>query len=100
MIYIIICLIFFGIILIVGPLLANLVASRVKKENAESYYIKIREYRIKYGLTMAELGKAIGLSSGSISDLENGNTKNPGIFTILKFANFFEIPLDDLIDKE
>lgn len=38
MIYIIICLIFFGIILIVGPLLANLIASKVKKENAESYY--------------------------------------------------------------
>lgn len=38
MIYIIICLIFFGIILIVGPLLANLVASKVKKENAEFYY--------------------------------------------------------------
>lgn len=62
--------------------------------------LKIRSYRIKYGLTMAELAEAVGLSSGAISDIENGKVKNPGIFTILKFANFFEIPLDDLIDKE
>lgn len=62
--------------------------------------IKLREFRKSRGLTMAQLAKETGVSSGMISDIENDKSKNPTIWTVLKLADFFEIPLDDLIDKE
>lgn len=61
--------------------------------------IKLREYRKSHGLTMAQLAKEIGVSSGMISDIENGKSKNPTIWTILKLADYFNIPIEDLIER-
>lgn len=61
--------------------------------------IKLREYRKSHGLTMAQLAKEIGVSSGMISDIENGKSKNTTIWTILKLADYFNIPIEDLIER-
>lgn len=61
--------------------------------------IKLREFRESQGLTMAQLAKETGVSSGMISDIENGNSKNPTIWTVLKLADFFNVPVEQLIER-
>lgn len=61
--------------------------------------IKLREFRKSHGLKMAQLAKEIGVSSGMISDIENGKSKNPTIWTVLKLADYFEVPIEELIDR-
>lgn len=61
---------------------------------------RIRTLRRQHGLTMKQLGKEIGISSGGISDIENGKNKYPRLATLLKFADYFEVSLDDLIGRK
>jgi len=61
--------------------------------------IKLREFRKSRGLTMAQLAKEIGVSSGMISDIENGRSKNPTIWTVLKIADYFNVPIERLIER-
>jgi DNA-binding XRE family transcriptional regulator len=54
----------------------------------------LREYRINFGYTQAQLAEEIGLSRNSISKIENH-----GLFRIQHlylFANFYDIPLNQL----
>ena len=52
------------------------------------------------GLTMAQLAKEIDVSSGMISNIENGKSKNPTIWTVLKLADFFSVSVEELIDRK
>lgn len=54
----------------------------------------LREYRVNFGYTQAQLAEEIGLSRNSISKIENH-----GLFRIQHlylFANFYDIPLKEL----
>ena len=55
----------------------------------------LRNYRINFGYTQAQLAEEIGLSRNSISKIENH-----GLFRIQHlylFANFYDIPLNELL---
>lgn len=60
---------------------------------------RIREYRRKNNLTTTELGELVELSSGSISNIENGLT-SPRIEHLEKMADVFGCSINDLLGKE
>ena len=60
---------------------------------------RIREYRRKNNLTTTELGEMVDLSSGSISNIENGIT-SPRIEHLEKMADVFGCTINDLLGRE
>jgi transcriptional regulator with XRE-family HTH domain len=59
---------------------------------------KIREYRKKKGITMKELGKAVGVSESTISLYETGKHE-PDLLTIGRIADFLGVTVDDLLGR-
>lgn len=53
---------------------------------------EVKLYRAKIGLTIAELAKQAGLSSGMLSKIENGNT-SPSLSTLQSLSQALNIPL-------
>lgn len=47
---------------------------------------------------MEQLGKEIGSTKGTISNLENGN-KKPSLDMLIKLANYFNISIDYLVGR-
>lgn len=60
---------------------------------------KIREYRKKKGVTMKELGKAVGVSESTISLYETGKHE-PDLLTLGRIADFLEVTIDELLGRE
>lgn len=60
---------------------------------------KIKKIRMLKGMSSRELSRRSKLDIAIISNIENGKTKNPGIYTVKKIADVLEVKLDDLIDK-
>lgn len=60
---------------------------------------RLREWRKSYGIRAQALAKLIGVSQGSISDIENGVT-NPSVNTILKFLKKTGINIHWLLTGE
>src|SRR5271157_6509836 len=58
---------------------------------------KIKNLRIKKGLSQAELANEIGLSSGHITRLETGKF-NPSTEVLKKLSQIFDISADYLLD--
>ena len=61
---------------------------------------KLKELRKLNNLSMDKLGKEINMSSGEISDIENGKKKAPRISTLIRIADYFNISLDELIGRK
>ena len=60
---------------------------------------KLRELRLKFGLTTTELGKAIGCSNPTITNYELGNRK-PDPDMLIKLANYFNVSIDYLLGRD
>ncbi|MEK5057679.1 hypothetical protein BK126_05270 [Paenibacillus sp. FSL H7-0326] len=56
----------------------------------------IRKLRKTAGLTQIEFAKQIGISQGTLSDIEQGNC-NPSVDTALSIHNHFNVTLDWLL---
>lgn len=61
---------------------------------------KLKELRKTNNLSMDKLGKEINMSSGEISDIENGKKKDPRISTLIRIADYFDVSLDELIGRK
>lgn len=57
---------------------------------------RIREYRKHQNMTMRQLATIVGISQGSLSDIENGHS-NPSSDTILNFVRLTDISVDWLL---
>jgi len=55
----------------------------------------VREFRVKAGITQAELGKTLGVSRQSIISIEKGHYV-PSLPLALKIAQFFKCSTDDI----
>lgn len=53
---------------------------------------RIRDYRLKMGLTQSQLADEIGVSKNSISEYENGNF-DPRLEVAVQLGHFFGCPL-------
>ena len=58
---------------------------------------KIKELRIKNGMTQKELGKKLGFSDNTITNYEK-NKRDPDYDTLVKLANIFDVSISYLLD--
>lgn len=61
---------------------------------------KIKEIRLKQGLTQKQLSHRSGLSQSYINELENGRKANPSIIVLDKLSVGLQIPLIELLEGE
>lgn len=60
--------------------------------------IKIRDYRLRKGLTMKELGQIVGVSESAIGYWETGKRK-PNYEFLLRISEALDCTVADLIDE-
>jgi transcriptional regulator with XRE-family HTH domain len=61
---------------------------------------RLRELRTKADLSQADLAIACGLDQGTVSRIESGDSKNPGLGTLEKLAAGLRVTIDDLRSDE
>ena len=59
--------------------------------------MKLRELRKQAGLTMKQLGSAVGVAESTMSLYESGK-RQPDFVTMKKFADYFGVSVDYLMD--
>lgn len=60
--------------------------------------IKIRDYRLRKGLTMKELGQIVGVTESAVGMWENGRRK-PNYEYLLRISEALDCSVADLIDE-
>lgn len=64
----------------------------------DTYNERLKELRKELGLTQTALAKEIGATQRQISFWESGQIE-PGIFWLIKLADFFDITIDYLVGR-
>ena len=59
---------------------------------------KLKELRHSFGITQDELAKTIGISRVNYTRYENGKVR-PDYETIIKIADYYDVSLDDIFDR-
>jgi transcriptional regulator with XRE-family HTH domain len=59
---------------------------------------KIRNLREEYGLTQGQLAGGASVSQGYLSQLENGDVKNPSAAVLLRVAQAMKVDPDELFE--
>lgn len=59
---------------------------------------RIRQLRDEAGLTQGQLASSSGVSQGYLSQLENGEVKNPSAAVLLRIAQAIGVEADDLFE--
>jgi len=60
---------------------------------------KIRELREEIGFTQGQLAGQASVSQGYLSQLENGDVRNPSAAVILRLAQAVQVDADDLFES-
>ena len=60
---------------------------------------KLKELRISYNLTQADLAVKLCVSRVNYTRYENGKVR-PDYETLIKIADFYDVSLDDLFDRK
>ncbi len=58
--------------------------------------MKLKELRVKKGLSQEELGKILGVSGQTILNWEN-SIHSPNVDQLIKLADFFDVSIDYLV---
>ena len=62
---------------------------------------KVMKLRLaESGLTQYKLATRIGLIQCQIAGVESGKNKRPQICMVIRFANYFNVSVDDLLIKD
>ena len=56
----------------------------------------LKEVRLEKNLGQVELAKSLGVSKGVISLWENG-LREPGMYSLISLAMFFNVTIDELV---
>lgn len=62
-------------------------------------YNRLKEYRAKINVNQQELGKLVGVSRQTISQIERGDY-SPSVTLALKIAKVFEVPVEEIFEYE
>jgi transcriptional regulator with XRE-family HTH domain len=60
---------------------------------------RLKEHRIRKGMSLQDVADAVGASKAHIWDLETGRSKNPTIDLLAKLAKAFSVSIADLIGE-
>ena len=60
---------------------------------------RLKELRLKKGLTQTELGEKVGVKQSTFTNWENGK-REPNFETIIKIADLLEVSVDWLFGRE
>ena len=60
---------------------------------------RLKELRLKKGLTQTELGKKVGVKQNTFTNWENGK-REPSFENLIKLADLLEVSLDWLFGRE
>ena len=60
-------------------------------------YNHLKEYRAKLGVNQQEMGKLVGVSRQTISQIERGDY-SPSVTLALKIAKVFDAKVEDVFD--
>lgn len=60
---------------------------------------RLKELRLKKGLTQTELGEKVGVKQNTFTNWENGK-REPSFENLIKLADLFEVSLDWLFGRE
>jgi len=58
---------------------------------------RIRQARLRYGMSQAELARRIGVSSTALNQIESGKTPDPGVSRIVGIASVLGVSTDYLL---
>lgn len=67
------------------------------KNIAKNLSCNIKHYRKAKGFTYTELAKQAKLPYSTVHSIETRVIKNPGLITVFKIANVFNLTLDEII---
>ena len=61
--------------------------------------VKLKELRIEKGLSQRKLGELLGFCNQTVSFWETGS-REPDLDALVKIADFFEVSVDFLLNRE
>lgn len=61
---------------------------------------QIKQLRKKFGWSQQKLAEKASLSYNVITKIEQGAAKRPTIQTMIKLADAFQVPLDELVGRK
>lgn len=59
--------------------------------------LRLEELRKSAKMSQKELEAKSGVKQSVISDIENGNVRNPRLDTLLAFSHVFKCPIEEMI---
>ena len=65
-------------------------------EHVNKFKDNLKELRLEKNLGQVELAKSLGVSKGVISLWENG-LREPGMYSLISLAKFFNVTIDELV---
>ena len=60
-------------------------------------YNRLKEYRAKNGINQSEMGRLVGVSRQTISQIERGDY-SPSVVLAIKIAKYFNVSVEDIFD--
>jgi transcriptional regulator with XRE-family HTH domain len=69
----------------------------VPARGQEQLGVRLAAARRRTGLTQEELARRAGVKLDTVRAIEQGRTRNPGIFTVLLLADQLGVTLDALV---
>jgi transcriptional regulator with XRE-family HTH domain len=66
---------------------------------ADSLGARIRQARIRYGMSQAELARRIGVSKNTMNLIESGKTPDPAVSRIRAIADTLNVSMDYLAGR-
>lgn len=72
---------------------------KLKEEKKNLFSVRLKELRLKKGLTQTELGEKVGVKQNTFTNWENGK-REPSFENLVKLADLLEVSLDSLFGRE
>lgn len=72
---------------------------KLKEEKKNLFSVRLKELRLKKGLTQTELGEKVGVKQSTFTNWENGK-REPSFENLVKLADLLEVSLDSLFGRE
>lgn len=72
---------------------------KLKEEKKNLFLVRLKELRLKKGLTQTELGEKVGVKQNTFTNWEKGK-REPSFENLIKLADLLEVSLDWLFGRE